>query len=288
MSLHQEINLPPPADRMVQELISGIRNCNAGMVKGVYLTGSIALNDFHPAKSDIDFVILCHQMPGAGLQEQLERVHRNLERKFKQPNFNGTYLTEESLDSQQGHRATTLHWHEGRMQIAPLEMAPVTLLELKTTALTVLGPPARDLPATLHPGDVQQFLYENINTYWKGWITKHSALQQRQLLLLLVPRLTEWVVLGMARQLYTLLTGKIASKTGAGFYCLDHLPPAYHLIVQQAINIRKDTAKHLLQVKPAYYVAPSLVRCRRTLDCASFILERFNEEFQSRKENTFQ
>jgi hypothetical protein len=167
-------------------------------------------------------------------------------------------------------------------------MAPVTLLELKTTALTVLGPPAQSLPITLHPNEVEQFLYENINTYWKGWIAIHSALRPHQLLLLLVPRLTEWVVLGMARQLYTLQTGTITSKTEAGYYCLDHLSPAYRPIVQQAINIRKDTAKHPLQVKPSYYVAPSLKRCRRTLDCASFILEHFNEEYQRVKENTYQ
>src|SRR5688500_14076758 len=126
------------------------------------------------------------------------------------------------------------------MNVSTFEMASVTLHELRTTAVTLLGTPAHQLPVTIELKDVNAFLRDNINTYWKTWLAKHSSLFGRQLLLAFFPRLTEWTVLGLARQLYTLRTGKIASKTYAGYYCLEQLPDNYHRIIRDAIKIRND------------------------------------------------
>lgn len=164
-------------------------------------------------------------------------------------------------------------------------MAPVTLYELKTIAITLLGIPAQNLPVNVQIDDVNKFLFENINTYWKNWIAKHSSFSTNQLLLIFIPRLTEWVILGVARQLYTLRTGRIVSKTGAGYYCLEHLPNKYQAIVQEAIKIRKDNSKHVLTLKTSYYLHPSMQRYIETLDCAYFIIDMFNEEYKNRKEN---
>lgn len=165
-------------------------------------------------------------------------------------------------------------------------MAPVALYELRTIAITLLGERAQQLPVVVHTNDVNRFLYENINSYWKAWLTKHAAIYKKQMLLTLLPRLTEWVILGLARQLYTLRTAKIASKTAAGYYCLEQLPSEYHWILQEAIKIRSDNSQHKLHLKASYYVHPSIKRTTKTLECAHFIMNQFNEEYNAATENS--
>jgi len=158
-------------------------------------------------------------------------------------------------------------------------MGPVSLLELKTTALTLFGTQAAELPFHISTTEVNQFIFDNLNSYWKSWIKKHSFPGWRYSLLILFPRLTEWVLLGIARQLYTLHTGKITSKTNAGYFVLGHLPEHFHPIIRKAIEIRNDNHHHLLTVKSSYAIQPSISRAHDTITCANYLLEMMNDNY---------
>lgn len=99
----------------------------------------------------------------------------------------------------------------------------------------------------------------------------------RKILLLVFPRLTEWAVLGVARQLYTLQTGKIASKTDAGYYCLQQLPGKFHPAIKEAITIRKDNRTYPF-VK-TYAVKPSFKRLKQTIECVNNMITLFNKVY---------
>ena len=88
------------------------------------------------------------------------------------------------------------------------------------------------------------------------------------------------MILGLSRQLYTLHTGQICSKTEAGYYALKHLPEKYHPVIHDAIRIRKENKKYLLTVKGSYYIQPSIKRCNETLGCAYWIIGLFNKEYE--------
>ena len=278
-------NIPTNADTILKEFTNCVTATNPDFIIGIYLTGSISLNDFHPNKSDIDFLVLCKEPLTNELRFQIEKVHRKIEKRFKNSNLSGCYIIPENLNVHRSQTTKTLCYHEGKMKVSVFEMAPVTLYELKTTAITLWGTPARNLPVTVELKDVNVFLANNINTYWKSWVDERSSFLQRHLPIILFPRLTEWVVLGVARQLYSLQTGKIASKTEAGCYCLKHLPAKYHPIIQQAIEIRNDKRKHFPTINGSYYFRPSVKRFRETVACAGYIIEVFNEEYK-KKENT--
>ncbi len=273
------MNLPSPADKILGALIEGITKAKKDFIQGLYLTGSIPLRDYHPDKSDIDFLILCKELPDKEFRIQLSDIHRTIERKFNRSNLSGAYLTATSLDVHNFYSTQTLSYHDRRLHLSNFDMAPILLYELKTIGITFLGIPAQDLPIIVHINDVNRFLFDNINSYWKRWTSNHSTLFKQKLILLLIPRLTEWVILGVARQLYTLRTGEIASKTSAGRYCLEHLPQKYHPILQQAIKIRGDNHRHMLYLKHSYYVQPSIKRTIETLDCTNFIIAQFNSEY---------
>ena len=278
--------IPIPANKILQKLLDGIIQLNPGLISGMYVTGSIPLNDFHPNKSDIDFIILWNELPTPDIQSQLEQLHKRIDRKFK-IKLNGCYITHGSLNVHHSPTSKSLCYQERQMNESAFEMAPVTLYELKTTAITIMGIPAQELPVAVDISDVNKFLFENINGYWKNWIDKHSSFSIHRLLLILFPRLSEWVILGVARQLYTLKTGKITSKTGAGYYCLEQLPDKYHSIIRKAIKIRNDNSDHLLTVRSSYYIQHSIKRAHETIACANYIIQLFSEEYkQTVKANT--
>lgn len=273
------MTIPAVVDKVLKELIAGIAHIKEDFITGLYLTGSIPLQDYHPGKSDIDFLVLCKGLPDTQDRLQLKAVHKKIEQEYKHSNLSGSYLTAESLDVSRCNNTRTFSYHERTLGEGIFGMAPITLYELNTTALTITGLPAQQLPIVIHIDDVYRFLFYNINSYWKTWVDKHAALHRGGALLILFPRQTEWVILGVARQLYTLRTGKIASKTAAGYYCLEHLPASCHWVMQRAINIRTNSEKHFIELKSAYYVQPCIKRAAQTLDCAYFIIDQFNREY---------
>lgn len=272
--------IPISAAAILREFIDGIAKPDPGFISGMYITGSIPLNDFHPAKSDIDFLILCKELPPKDLYLRLKKLHKRIDHRCK-TKLNGCYITPAGLNVHNSGSVKILRYQEGRLNESTFEMAPVTLYELKTTAITLSGVPAAELPVVVDKNDVTKFLFENLNSYWKNWITGHS-LGINGALLILFPRLSEWVILGVARQSYTLRTGKITSKTKAGLYCLEHLPEKYHHIIQETIKIRNDTSHHLLNIKSSYYVQPSVKRARETIACAEHIIHLFNTEYKEK------
>lgn len=268
-----------PLPTILHEFTAEITKLKPGFIKGMYVTGSLTLNDFHLNKSDIDFLILCNELPKNDLKLFLDTIHKKFDRKFKQPKLSGFYIIPNNLNVRNTQTSKTLCFHEGRMNECSFEMAPVTLYELKTTAITLMGTPAQELNIVVEMNHINKFLFHNINTYWKNWVIKHSS-GIGHLLLVLFPRLTEWTILGVARQLYTLKTTKITSKTNAGHYCLRHLPVKYHPILQQAIKIRNENKQHLLSIKQSYYIHPSINRARETIVCANYIIQLFNQAYK--------
>ena len=184
--------------------------------------------------------------------------------------MSGVYLTNDCLKLEQDKPVSITSVFEGKVTAAnwPNDLSEITLLELKTTALTVFGIPANELRIEINDENVNRVLFHNINSYWHKWINRHSPFSYRYIILLIFPWATEWSVLGVARQLYTVKTGQITSKLAVGYYALGILPEKYHPILREAINIRK-TCKQLT-------IKLSVKRARQTIECVNFIIDSFN------------
>ena len=272
------ITIPSPAKEVIEEWTGEILNINSDFISGIYLTGSITLDDFHPDKSDIDFLVVCTLPPGKDHFDQLRKVHQHIEKKYKSPVLNGSYITLENLNIHQPH-SEVLHFQDGKFTKSVFEMAPIKLYEIKKNAISLFGMTVEDLPLVIQTKDVDKFLFDNINSYWKNWIESHSSFTKCRVLLMFFPRLTEWVILGLARQLFTLHTGMITSKTKAGHFCLQHLPAEHHPIIMEAIQIRHDNSHHQLVLKGSYSISPSFKRVRETLQCARYLISHFNRQY---------
>lgn len=273
-------SLPHPVDEIVAHFVAEITRIEPAFVDGVYLTGSLPLNDFYANKSDVDFLVLCKKLPDKGTATQLKRIHKAIQKRHSKPALSGTYLSSERSTIDKPQNIKTLSYHEGTLRYGNFDMAAVSLSELRFNALTVYGPKAEALPINVPLSYLNQFLHENINSYWKKWTGRHALQPYRSLLLLLFPRVTEWSVLGVARQLCTLQTGKIVSKTAAGHYCLEHLPVSFHPIIREAMEIRKDDRTH--PFLKSYAIHPSYRRWKQTVDCVNYVIETFNKTYEEK------
>ncbi len=269
------------ADSIVTSFANDITRLLPDFVQGIYITGSLSLHDFLPQKSDIDFVVVCRELPNKHVAAKLKQLHKNIVRKFPRPELSGHYITNEVIESADPDKLTVLSYHQGRLTYETFEMAPIYLWELKLNAITVFGKPNEELKINITHSDLNKFLYNNINSYWSKWISTHSSFGKRKILLVSFPRFTEWVILGIARQLYTFNTGKIISKSEAGYYGLRHLPVQYHRIINKAIEIRKDVRRQPLV--ETYRFSPSLHRADQTIECARYMITLFNEDYSKKR-----
>ena len=265
------------ATHIVTQLIKGISSFAPDLITGVYLTGSVALNDFHPEKSDIDFVITCRRLPDKQEYINLKKLHRQVQKQFPKPDLSGCYVAHDNLQANGISPIPVLSWHEGSLRYQTLEMASIVLYELKTIAITLAGIDAGKLEINIAQEQINDFMYENINSYWKKWIKQHAAWHSKKILLFLFPRFTEWVVLGLARMYCTLLSGDIVSKAAAGNFCMQRLPDEFLPVLQQAMQIRKDSRTY--PIVRSYAVRPSLKRTKATIRFAEYLFAEFNKAY---------
>lgn len=260
--------IPTPVDKILSDYVSQINAALSEPVEGVYLTGSVVLGDYYSKKSDIDFITVLGNNLTAELLKQFNHIHRNIEKFHGHPKLNGYYVTLEGI--QRGQKSFPSFFRNQMYSERPFELDKVFLLEWKTSSYYVCGIPAAKLPLDIKQEDVIGQLYQNINSYWASWIMRYSPISFNYLLLMLFPRLTEWGILGVARQLYTLETGLITSKLNAGLYCLDKLPDSLKGIMRQAIATRRTNK---MQLKPSFK------RAGKTLSCMKYIIAEFNKAY---------
>jgi hypothetical protein len=206
-----------------------------GLVTGLAITGSLALGDYRPPASDIDFVSVLSRDPQEQDLVMLATVHARLP---AAPHFDGIYLTAAQLAGDPADLATAPQVLANAFEAAKPggQLNPVTWLELLQQPLIAGG----ELPPVTPPpmAGLRRWLLGNLDGYWS-----HTATGLRAGLDGLpadqpIPSAAIcWVVLGPGRLHHTLATGTVTSKTDAGWYTAQ-LFPAWTGLLTRAISAR--------------------------------------------------
>jgi hypothetical protein len=162
----------------------------------LYLVGSLALGDYRPGQSDIDFVAVTGSPSDPSELRQLELLHRDLQRLVPNPSLDGIYVTWQQLQAApQG--LSVPRWLDGRF--APshsFAATPVTWSTLHRHPLPIRGPAT---PAVQHDEDLlRAWCRENLQGYWAAWVHASRTRFKGQLFSL-SRRATTWGVLGVTR-----------------------------------------------------------------------------------------
>jgi hypothetical protein len=237
--------LHPLARGLVDDYLALVDARLPGIIQGLYLVGSIALDDFQPGTSDVDFVALSTEALDETALDRLEEIHAQLRVEPGRPSYDGLYLRWEHLSGPPElaqpppfHLGGQFNRHE-----AAFEANPAVWKLLGDRGVAVRGPEPHALQVQTDRKDLASWTLDNLNSYWAGLVDRaHQVLAARAEDELFDAEVPVWGVLGIPRLHATLVTGEIVSKSGAGEYSLERFPERWGTVVRSCLRIRREAA----------------------------------------------
>lgn len=211
-----------------------------GLVEGLYVVGSYALDDWVDGASDIDIVAVTAEPATDDDFGSLRTLHALLHDQQPLPHIDGPYVAWGDLVVEP---ATGLHrpWmlddrlhHDGDC----FEINPVTWYTLATYGVTVRGPAPQTLGIPTDTEARVRFVVDNLRGYWREIASGVVAACERDEPPMFDAGSLVWCALGPLRLHYTAFTGDVTSKRGAGEYGLDVAPARFHDTVRAALHLR--------------------------------------------------
>jgi hypothetical protein len=236
--------IPAPIAPLLAEYERLVGERLPGLLEGLYLHGSLALDAFEPRMSDIDVLAVLSGPCGAQDLAALAGLHAELARAYPEWPLESSYVQPADLRSCDEVVAPHPHYNEGRLVPDHRELNTVTRWLVRERGIVVLGPPPEELGICVTWTDLIATMHVNMNTYWRGFIQRPGRVAW-----LLSDFGVQWAVLGVLRQLYSFREGDITSKVGAGDYALERLPARWHRIVREALRIRAGERDGLYRLR---------------------------------------
>ena len=145
-----------------------------GLVQGFYLVDSVALDDFHPGSSDIDFLAVTSGEPDADQVAALMRVHA---RQPRRPMLDGIYATWSDLRSAPDLAAPGPHvhgsvWH----RFCTHQRRLVTWHTRAQSGVAIRGPHPSELTVATDRQALADWCLDNLDGYWRSWWRRSSPL----------------------------------------------------------------------------------------------------------------
>ncbi|MGV3574894.1 MAG: nucleotidyltransferase domain-containing protein [Devosia sp.] len=222
------VGLPDQAVPIVRSFADALEDALPGQVEGIYLVGSLALKDFRPGQSDIDFLAILD--PAADLNA-LPSVHRLVSAAHPNVDCDGIYLSTGELALPPAGKGPSAR--EGKVVLASGdERHAVTWLTLLRHGITVKG----RLPSSewISADETQAAFHsrQNLISYWLPWLDQRRSLTEFD------NWSVAWGCLGVARLHAAIVRNEILSKSAAGHHALQYFP-RHQPIIEEALKLRE-------------------------------------------------
>ena len=207
-----------------------------GLIEGFYAVGSLALNDYRPGKSDIDFVAVTAKPLSPGDWSKIKQAHALLSSECRRPWLSGVYVTWEHLASDPRTIHNAAFHHEGQFGIGEaFEANPAVWFVLRDHGVCFRGP---QQPKVWRDDEgLRQWSFDNLHSYWRPWIERRRGIAGIGATLL-SGHAIEWCVAGVARVHYAIAHAAVTSKTGALESALTYFTVQHRPVIQEALRIR--------------------------------------------------
>lgn len=210
---------------------------------GIYLHGSLVLDDYKPGVSDIDFITVTKSSFTVKDLEKVSQIHSKFTDRFKNTLLDGVYITQDEIGKMYNHAEDkNLYYNEGEVAFDRyFNFNPVTWHLFKNNGINIYGPDTSKFAVEVTEVELRHYVLKNMKMYWTNRVNKLAqAHGWKAVPEGLVDEEVEWTVLGLLRQFYTLKENSIVSKSGAGNYGLNQLDNMWHSIIKEALNIRNN------------------------------------------------
>ena len=226
----------PEVNAVIAQLCSAVQEVLGEQFVGMYLYGSLALGDFDPHKSDIDFLVATAAELSAMQLAALQAMHLRL---FGGPSkwakeLEGSYIPLPAL--RRYDPAVTHHPHidrgSGSLQIEQHETDwVVQRYSLREYGLTLVGPDNKSLIDPISPDELRQGVL-GLMWWWQLQLDDPSRVAESAY--------QAYTVLSMCRILYTIRHGTILSKPAAARWALNTLEPRWAGLIKHALAWQPD------------------------------------------------
>jgi hypothetical protein len=221
--------LPPDVRAATQRHLDAVDAVAPGLIQALYVTGSVALGDYQPGRSDIDFMAFTSRQLNSGDVEVLREVHARLSGLAC---YDGNYVGWDERSQVPDDEPTRVHIVAGEFKVNDChELTPSTWTEFSRYAIAVRGPDVAELGVSIPRSRLSAWNLGNLNGYWSNLAeTAARILAERDPAGTARAEAVAWGALGPPRLHYTLDTGDITSKSGAGRHALEYFPEYSDLI----------------------------------------------------------
>ncbi|SDO78926.1 protein of unknown function [Paenibacillus sp. yr247] len=229
---------PNPVTEMLRTLLLGIQEAIGDELVGVYLRGSLALGDFDPITSDLDFLAVTKLPVSEEKFAVLDALHTRLA-KFSNvyaQQLEGAYIDHIALKRfRAGERYPTI---ERGDFLRSSEHHANWILERWTVrehGITLIGPDPKTLIEPISVDEIRLAVSVRLRD-WADWANQLDDPAWR-----LPLSHKAYVVETMCRAMYTLMCGDVCSKQCAVAWALETFPEQWRSLVDQSRAWRTDT-----------------------------------------------
>jgi hypothetical protein len=229
----------PEARAVLRALVPGVRAILGEQLVGIYLFGSLAVGDFDPATSDIDFVaVTAHELTAEELPP-LQALHARL---FASglplaDQVEGAYLSREALRVYDPATARHPHIDRGEATLSVKQFHTDWIVQrysLREHGVVLFGPPLPALIEPIAPAALRAAVLELLHFWWEPMLGDDSHLQHNGY--------QAYAVATFCRMLYTLEEGGLISKPGAGRWAMGRLEARFAPLIERALAYQLSPA----------------------------------------------
>lgn len=232
------LRLPPDLAALLESFLAASRGLLGEQFIALYLGGSLALGDFDPATSDLDFIVVTAEDLAPERVAALAALHRQLAAGPGRwgAELDGSYIPRRAL--RRYDPADNVHPHVesgvGRLQVEPHDSDWIIQRHVvREAGVALAGPSPSSLIDPVAPAALREATLALLRGWWAGRLEDPAYVAP--------PHYQAYAVLTMCRILYTLEHGTIVPKPVAAAYTRQ-VHPRWGQLISRALDHALDAA----------------------------------------------
>ncbi|HKZ82363.1 MAG TPA: aminoglycoside adenylyltransferase domain-containing protein [Anaerolineae bacterium] len=220
----------PDVNAVLHELLSGVQSILGNHFIGMYLYGSLAIGDFNPHRSDIDFVVVTAAELPDEMLPTLDAMHVRIAAGGSTwaAELEGSYIPQRALRRYDPAQARHPHMDMGGdLRVEQHDSDWVIQRHiLREHGVVLAGPAPHTLIDPVVPDELRQAVLDTLRGWWAPMLDDPARLHS--------PRYQVYAVLTMCRMIYTLRHGTVVSKSVAARWAQDTLGGRWTELIERA------------------------------------------------------
>jgi Aminoglycoside adenylyltransferase, C-terminal domain len=231
----------PEINSVLRELLSGARGTLGDHFVGMYLDGTLAIGDFDPDKSDIDFVVVTDSQVSSDTFEALKTMHDRITSGASKwaRELEGSYISQRAL---RHDRKPAAHPYIDRGSVLAMVQQesgywPIHRHMLREHGVVLAGPLPQTLIDPVPPEELREAVRGILREWWMPMLAEGPLLQNSFYRC--------YAVLTMSRMLYTLRHGAIVTKPIAARWAQRAFDRRWTPLIQHALAWSREVPPDL-------------------------------------------